>query len=79
MTDPLSTPFSVIHRFRQVLRAPSRIGTELLYVGSSWLSCFARPCEWGPQEYVTYEFVLTSTAVSRMRDSSNFDSFRDGW
>ena len=31
-----------------------------------------------PQEYIAYEFVLTSSAVSRMSDSSNFDSFRDG-
>ena len=33
----------------------------------------------GPQEYITYEFVPTSPAVSRMSSSSNFDSFRDGW
>ena len=33
----------------------------------------------GPLEYVTYEFVLTSPAVSRMSVSSNFNSFRDGW
>ena len=33
----------------------------------------------GPQEYVTYEFILTSPAVSRMSGSSNVDSFRDGW
>ena len=33
----------------------------------------------GPQDYVTYEFVPTSPAVSRMSGSSNLDSFRDGW
>ena len=33
----------------------------------------------GPQEYVAYEFVLTSLSVSRMSGSSNLDSFRDRW
>ena len=33
----------------------------------------------GPQEYIAYEFVPTSSAMSRMSGSSNFDSFRDGW
>ena len=30
----------------------------------------------GPLEYITYEFALTSSAVSRMSGSSNFDNFR---
>ena len=34
-----SPPLLIVHCFRQVLRATSRIGTELLYVGSSWSSC----------------------------------------
>ena len=38
--DPLSPLLPIIHRFWQVLRATSRILTELLYVGSSWSSCF---------------------------------------
>ena len=33
----------------------------------------------GPQEYMTYELVSTSLAVSHMSGSTNFDSFRDGW
>ena len=32
----------------------------------------------GPWEYVAYELVLTSPAVSCMSGSSNLDSFRDG-
>ena len=32
-----------------------------------------------PQEYITYELIPTSPAVSCMSDSSNFDSFHDGW
>ena len=40
--DPLSPLLLIVHRFWQVLRATSRILTELLYVGSSWSSCFAR-------------------------------------
>ena len=63
----------------QVLKATSRIGTELLYVGSSWSSCLCTSMWRGPQEYITYELVPTSPAVSRMSGSSNFDSFRDGW
>ena len=33
---------------------------------------------WGPQEYVTYELVLASPAVSGVSGSSNLNSFRDG-
>ena len=36
--DPLSPPFYIVSRFRQVLKFISRICTELLYVGSSWSS-----------------------------------------
>ena len=39
--DPLSPLFPIVHRFR----ATSRILTELLYVFSSWSSCFPRPYE----------------------------------
>ena len=64
---------------REVFKAISCISTELLYIGSSWSSCLC-PFMWrGPQEYVAYEFVLTSPAVTCMSGSSNFDSFRDGW
>ena len=31
----------------------------------------------GPQEYITYEFVHASPAVSCMSGSSNLNSFRD--
>ena len=60
ISDPFSPPFSIVHCFRQVFRATSRIGTELLYVGSSWSSFLCSSMWRGPQEYVTYEFVLTS-------------------
>ena len=50
---------------------------ELLYVGSCWSSCLCLSMWRGPQEYITYESVLTSPAVSHMSGSSNFDSFRD--
>ena len=56
----------------------SRIGTELLYVGSCWSSCLCSSMWRGSLEYITYELVPTSLAVSRMSGSSNFDSFRDG-
>ena len=77
--DLLSPSFPVVNCFRQVFRATSRFYTELLFVGSS-SSCSLCLANWrGPLEYITYELVPTSAAVSRMSGSSNFDSFWDGW
>ena len=77
--DPLSPPLPIVNCFWQVLRATSRIGTELLYVGTSWSSCLCTSMWRGPQVYITYELVPTSPAVSHMSGSYKFDSFRDGW
>ena len=77
--DPLLPPFSIVHLFLQVLLVTSRIGPELLYIGSIWLSCLCSSMWTGPLEYVKYELVSTSPAVSRMSGSSNLDCFRDGW
>ena len=79
LPDSLPPPVSVVHRSREVLKATSCIGTELLYVGSSRSSGLCSPMWRGPQEYVAYEFALTSPAVSGMSGSSNLDSFRDEW
>ena len=57
----------------------SCISTELLYIGSSWSSNLCSSMWRGPQEYITYEFVLTSPALSCMSVLSNLDSFHDGW
>ena len=77
--EPLPPPISIVHRSREVFKAISCNGTELLYIGSCWSSWFW-PSIWrGPQKYIAYEFVTTSPAVSYMYDSSNLDSFRDGW
>ena len=38
--EPLSPLLSIIHRLWQIFRATSRILTYLLYVCSSWSSCF---------------------------------------
>ena len=62
--DPFSPTFSTVHYFQQVYWATSRIYTELLNVGSRWSSCFCSSMWRGPQEYVTYELVPTSPAVS---------------
>ena len=45
--DHLSLPNSIVHRSRQVHQATCCIGTELLYIGSSWLSYlfFFCPCK----------------------------------
>ena len=69
----------IVYCFRQILRAKSRIGTELLYVGSNWTSCLCSSMWRGPQEYITHELVPISSAVSHVSASSNFDSFHDGW
>ena len=76
---PFLTTSPIIHRFRQILRDTPRILTELLYVGSSWSPYFRSAMRRGPQEYIPYELVPTSLAVSCMSGSSNLDSFRDGW
>ena len=76
--DPFSSLNPIIHRFWQVLRATSRISTELLYVGSNWSPCFCSTTCGGPLEYITYDLVPTSPVVSCIPGSTNFDSFRDG-
>ena len=51
--DPLSPLLPIVHRLWQVFRAISRILTELLYVCSSWSSCFCSAICGGPWEYIT--------------------------
>ena len=74
----LSPPLPIIHCFRQVFRAISRICTELLYVGSSWSSLPLLVHVKGST--LRHLWVRPySPAVSCMSVSSYFDSFRDGW
>ena len=68
---PSLTTIPIVHCFWFVIRAISRIGAELLYVGSKWSSCLCSSMWRGPQEY----FVPTSSAMSCMSGSSNFVSF----
>ena len=56
--DPLSPLLPIVHCFWQAFRTTSRIYTELLYVGLSWLSCLCSVMQRGPQEYITYELIL---------------------
>ena len=77
--DPLPPPISIIHRSRLVFKYTSCIGTDLLYVGSSWSYCLCSSMCGSPLEYVTYEFVPTSPAECCMSGSYNLDSFRDEW
>ena len=79
LTDPLSLLVSIVYSFREVFRATSCIGTELLYIGSSWSSNICSSLWSVPLKYVAYESVLTSPAVFCMSGSSNLDNFRDGW
>ena len=75
--DPLSPLLHIVHRLWLVLRATSRILTQLLNVCSSWSS---HPCSaicGDPQEYITYELVPASPAVSCVSGSSNLDGFHD--
>ena len=75
VSDPFSPPLPMIHFFWHVFRATSSIGRELLYVFSSWTSYFCLSLRRGSQEYITYELVPTSPAVSCMSGSSYFHSF----
>ena len=77
--DPLSLPLPIVNCFWPVFAVTSRFATKLLYVGSGWLSCFCLFMWRGPQEYITYELIPTSPALSCMSGSSNMDSFHDGW
>ena len=70
ISGPLLPHLLIVHCFWQVLKATSRIGTELLYVGSSWTSCLCLSMWRGLQEYITYELVPTSPVVSCMSGSS---------
>ena len=69
------------HRFRQVIWSASRIYTELLYACSNWSSCIFSAMWRGPQQYIIYELVPTSPAVSCMLGSSNLECFfvMGGW
>ena len=49
--DPLLPLLSIIHRLWQVFRATSHILTELLYVCSSWSSCFCSAICEGPSVF----------------------------
>ena len=79
LLDPLPPPVSIVHRSWSVFKDTSGIGTELLYISSSWSSCLCSSMWRDPQEYVAYEFVPTSPAVYRISGSSILDSFYDGW
>ena len=61
--DPFLPPLSIVHCFRQVFKATSRIGTELLYVGSCWSSCFSSFMGRDQQEYIIYERFQLSSSV----------------
>ncbi len=69
--DRLSPLLPIIHRLRQVLRATTRVLTQLLYVSSCWSSHSCTSMCGGPQEYIAYELVLASPAVSCMSGSSS--------
>ena len=52
---------------------PYPISAQLLYVGSSRLSCLCSSMWRSPQEYVTNEFIPISPAGSRMSCSCNYE------
>ena len=79
LSDPLSPPsLSSIAPGRSSRLYPVSALSCCIYILAG-RPAFARPCKGCPQEYIAYESVLISPAVSRMSGSSNFDSFRDGW
>ena len=78
LPDALSPPVFILHYSWEVFKAISCIGTKLLYTGSCWSLSLCSSMWKGPREYIGYEFVFTSPAVSCISGSSNLDSFRDG-
>ena len=77
--DPLSQLSPIVHCFQHVFKTISRIDIELLFAGSSWSCCLCWFMWRCPQEYITYELVRTSPAVTHMSGSCKFDSSRDQW
>ena len=47
-----------VHHSLGVFKAMSCIGKELLYIGSYWPSCLCSSMWRGPQENITYEFIV---------------------
>ena len=76
---PLLPPISIVNHSWEVFQTTACIGTELLYIDSSWLPYLCLPMWRGTQEYITYELILTTSAVSCMSGSSNLNSFHDRW
>ena len=75
--DPLSPLFPIVHRLWQGLQGYipyPHIAAEFMFVLVALLLLVHM---WGPQEYISYELVPDSPAVSCMSGSSNLDSFRD--
>ena len=56
----------------------SKSAQSCCYVYSCWSSCLCSSMWRGPQEYVTYEFILSSPRVSRMSGSSTCIVFVKG-
>ena len=65
ITDPLSPLLPIVHCFWQVLRATSRILTELLYVGSSWSTCFCSAM-WGVHRRTSLLLQQCSACMVRL-------------
>ena len=55
LPDPLSPTIFTVHCSREVFKALSCIGTELLYIGSSWLSCLCLSMRILEADTVKYE------------------------
>ena len=71
-------PFHATLLYRPLL--PAGLQGYIPYRHRAAVCCMLCSSMWrGPWEYIPYEPVLTSPAVSCMFGSSNLDSFRDGW
>ena len=64
--DPLSPLLPIVHRHWQVFRATFSILTELLYVCSSWPSCFCSAICGGPLEYINTRLTKAWTAIDKL-------------
>ena len=68
---------SIVHRSLEGFQATFGNDTEMVYICSSWSSYLSSSMWRGPQEDISYDPVLSSTAVPCMSASSNFDRFCD--
>ena len=73
LPDPLTPAVSIFHRSREVFKPISCIGTELLYILSSWSSCLWSSMRRGLREHITYHKSVHAFPKVNMRKWLEFE------